>query len=105
LLNKQELAKLNKLIGDQDSRLAVVFNALSDSNRCKIFRMILKQDSPTLCVSDFAQVLKVSVPAVSQHLKVLQMTGLVQKKRDGQKTVFYATKGNSLIDAIKKSIF
>jgi DNA-binding transcriptional ArsR family regulator len=104
ILTKQELATFNKLINGKDQRLAIVFNALSDLNRCKIFRLILKQDSPTICVSDLAQILKISVPAVSQHLKILQITGLIQRERRGQKTIFHATDGDPLIAAIKKAI-
>lgn len=81
-----------------------MFNALSDLNRCKIFRLILKQHSPTLCVSDLAQLLKISVPAASQHLKILEITGLIQKQRQGQKTVFSVTHGDPLISAIKKAV-
>jgi DNA-binding transcriptional ArsR family regulator len=105
MLNSQELAKLNKSVDSKhNDRLAIVFNALSDPNRCKIFRIFVQQPGRDICVSDVAKLLKISVPAASQHLKILEITGLVQKRRTGQSVHYKARKDDELINSIIKAI-
>ena len=66
--------------------LAETFRALADSTRAKIVH-VLVDDS--LCVCDLAQVVGVSEPAVSQHLRLLRSLRIVRGRRDG-KMVYYS---------------
>ena len=60
--------------------LTKVFKALSDNNRLKIFMFL---SSRTLCVNALVNCLGISQPAVSQHLRVLRETGLVNAEKRG----------------------
>lgn len=60
------------------------FKALGEPTRLKILRMLAEQD---LCVCDLEEVLQISQPRVSQHLKVLKQAGLVQERREAQKRI------------------
>jgi len=61
-------------------QLAKVFKALSDTNRLKIFILLSKR---TLCVNALVSQLVISQSAVSQHLRVLRETGLVNREKRG----------------------
>jgi len=63
-----------------------MFAALSDKGRFGIFRLFLRQHD--LCVTDVAAVLGISVPAASQQLKVMELSGLVTKERNGQRICY-----------------
>src|ERR1051326_3069643 len=104
MLNKTELNNLNKLVKQQDPRLAVVFNALSDGTRCKVFRMLLKRKQNDLSISDFAKTLKITASAASQHVKILELTGLIVKSRTGNTTSLKPNLHDPLVRALKKSI-
>ena len=41
------------------------------------------------CACDFAEIFRISQPAVSQHLKVLREAGLVKTRRDGTQ-IYYS---------------
>lgn len=66
--------------------LAETFRALADSTRAKIVHTLADQ---ALCVCDLAQVVGVSEPAVSQHLRLLRSLRIVRGRRRG-KMVYYA---------------
>jgi DNA-binding transcriptional ArsR family regulator len=86
MLNAREIGKLRELMKKEDTRLPIVFSALSDANRCKIFRSFLKRER--LCVSDISKTLNISMSLASQHLKVLEITGLLERHKEGR-TVYY----------------
>jgi DNA-binding transcriptional ArsR family regulator len=62
-----------------------VLNALADPTRRTIFERLAEQ--PTT-VGDLARDLPISRPAVSQHLKVLKVAGLVQDERRGTRRLY-----------------
>ncbi len=70
------------LPADKAHRLSLIFTALSDINRLKIVSTITNY--PDICVTDMAKVLKISTPAVSQHFKILELSGLVTRIRKGR---------------------
>ena len=82
---------MKKGVNKGDNRFSVAFNALSDPGRLRVFRLIIEHHD--VCVTDIAKVLDVSVPAVSQQLRFLEISGLVKKCRKG-KTVCYEIKNN-----------
>lgn len=105
MLNSKELEKLNKKVDTKkNERLAIIFNALSDPNRCKAFRIFVTQGKEGLCVSDVAHLLGVSPSAASQHLKILIITGLLTRKRAGQKVNYYASTDDHLVKAITEAV-
>jgi len=60
--------------------LASVYRALGSRPRLKILSLLAKR---SLCVNAIASALKMSQPAVSQHLEVLRQAGLVIGERAG----------------------
>lgn len=66
-------------------RLTEFFRALGDPTRIKVIFLITSQE---ICVSDIANRLAVSESAVSHHLQVLKMSGLVKRKRDGKSMLY-----------------
>lgn len=66
--------------------LSQLFRVLGDSSRVKILFQIFTTE---MCVSDVAKTLCMTESAVSHHLRILKMSGLVKRRREG-KTIFYA---------------
>jgi DNA-binding transcriptional ArsR family regulator len=65
----------------QPDRLSATFQALADPTRRAILaRLALGETS----VSELASPFKMSMPAVSKHLKVLEHAGLITRSRDAQ---------------------
>ncbi len=61
-----------------------IFKALSDPTRLRLIQLLAGQEpGSALCVMALADRLKVSQPAVSQHLRVLRNLGLVRGERRG----------------------
>jgi DNA-binding transcriptional ArsR family regulator len=63
--------------------MAGKFKALGDLTRLQIIYLLATDTSGTLGVSELAGRLKISQPAVSQHLKTLKSEGLVDSRREG----------------------
>ncbi|MFO1476851.1 MAG: metalloregulator ArsR/SmtB family transcription factor [Verrucomicrobiota bacterium] len=57
------------------------FGALSDPTRRRILEHLAEGDR---CVTDLARPHRMSLPAVSKHLRVLEQAGLVRRRRDGR---------------------
>jgi DNA-binding transcriptional ArsR family regulator len=79
-------------------QLTTVMKSLADPTRRAVFERIV--DDPEIAATALVKGLKVSQPAVSQHLRALREAGLVTERREGR-NIFYraAPKGLSpLID-------
>ena len=72
--------------------LADVLNLAGNAVRLKIL-YLLKQENE-LCQCDLSDILGMTVPAVSQHLKKLKDAGIVTTKKSGQ-TIFYSVEAQS----------
>jgi DNA-binding transcriptional ArsR family regulator len=66
---------------NKDSALDLTFQALADSTRRLILAELTK--GPT-SVSNLARPLAMSLPAVMQHLAVLEDSGLVRSRKNGR---------------------
>jgi DNA-binding transcriptional ArsR family regulator len=58
-----------------------IFAALADSTRRAILKRLARGDAS---VTELAKPFKMSLPAVSKHLKVLERAGLIARGRDAQ---------------------
>ncbi len=65
---------------------AKLLKVLSDINRIKIL-CILSQEK--ICVCDLAERMEIAQNLVSHHLKILEESGILEKKRDGNQ-IFYS---------------
>lgn len=102
MLKPQEIQKLRSLLTKEDNRLPIIFSALGDPRRCKIFRSFLKRER--LCVSDVARTFNISMSLASQHLKVLELTGLVVREKEGRTVYYKPNVGDELVQAIIKAV-
>ena len=62
-------------------RLSETFSALADPTRRALLAKLVKGDAT---VGDLASPFKISLPAVSRHLKVLERAGLIERETDAQ---------------------
>lgn len=60
------------------------FKALGEPTRLKIIKLLAHMD---LCVCDLEDVMQMSQPRISQHLKVLKHAGLINERKEGQRTI------------------
>ena len=61
-----------------------IFAVLADPTRLKLLQILCLQNPPGCrCVNNLSQLLGISQPAVSQHLRVLKSVGLVTGERRG----------------------
>jgi DNA-binding transcriptional ArsR family regulator len=65
----------------KDDTLDAVFGALSDRTRRKILARLMKGPAS---VTEIAEPLPMSLPAVSKHLVILERAGLLRRERDGR---------------------
>lgn len=102
MLAPAEIRKFRKHFSRDDGRLPIVFNALGDPRRCKIFRSFLA--GKRLCVSDVSRLFKISMSLASQHLKILELTGLLVREREGRSVYFRARSEEPLVRAIIQAV-
>jgi len=79
---------------------AKMLSALGDTSRFKIFKLLLSKKD--ICVSEIADEIGISVPGVSQHLKILESAELVAPERRGQTMCYQVKKENSFVRSIIK---
>jgi len=93
-LLKDRSLKLNK----REERLVSTMQLLGDQNRFKIFKLLLS--GREMCVSEIAEALNVSVPAVSQYFRIFELVGLVDKQRYGQKVCYMLKTEDKLVEEL-----
>ena len=79
--------------GDAIANLSSILALAGNEVRLKI--MFLLDLENELCPCDLADILEMSIPAVSQHLRKMKDGNLVETRRDGQ-TIFYSLKAENL---------
>ena len=82
------VAKVNEVMPNEELLydLAELYKVFGDSTRIKILYLLFESE---MCVCDIAQLLNMSISAISHQLRVLKQAQLVRFRRDGR-TVFYA---------------
>ncbi|MCA9747693.1 MAG: metalloregulator ArsR/SmtB family transcription factor [Candidatus Kapaibacterium sp.] len=95
--NCREIIQANeKSFGILSSLLALAGNGV----RLKI--LFLLEEENELCPCDLSDILGMSIPAISQHLRKLKDGNVVEGRREGQ-TIFYSLKEEQL--SILQSLF
>lgn len=85
-----------------DMKIAETFTALGDKTRLKLYRIMLKEKE--ICVSSMADVVGISPAGASQHLKILEKTGLIRRNRYGQKVCYEIDENSEVANSINKII-
>lgn len=63
--------------------------AVSDPNRMRMIKIVGSHEPYTMKVSDIAEVLGISQPAATKHLKIMEQSGLFKRERRGT-SVYYS---------------
>lgn len=66
-------------------QLVAMFKALGEPTRLKIVKLLSLQE---MCVCELVEVLEMSQPGVSQHLKVLKNAGIVRERKERQRSFY-----------------
>jgi len=61
-----------------------LFKALGEPTRLKIIKLLAVRE---LCVCDLEEIMQISQPRISQHLKILKYAGLVNERKEGQRNI------------------
>ena len=72
-----------KLSTQQAEDLAVTFRAIADPARLRVLSFIGTQPAAEACVCNLVDVVGLSQPTVSHHLKVLHDAGLLSREKRG----------------------
>jgi DNA-binding transcriptional ArsR family regulator len=72
---------LNHMVKCSPRLLNLTFAALADPTRRRILEQLAHGDR---CVTDLAKPHRMSLPAVSKHLGVLERAGLIRRRRRGR---------------------
>ena len=87
--NRETLQANEKAFGQLSSLLALAGNEVI----LKI--LFLLEEENELCPCDLSDILGMSIPAVSQHLRKLKDGNIIEARRSGQ-TIFYSLKPEQL---------
>lgn len=79
------------------SQLAETFRVLADPTRVRILYLLSQAE---LCVHDLAQLLGITQPAASHHLRILRMQGLVRTRREGR-AIYYALDDEHVVELFR----
>ena len=83
----------SELQGWKLENLTQLFKVLGVPSRMKVLFQISSSEA---CVSEVASRLKMSQSAVSHHIHILRMNGLVRWRRSG-KTIYYVLKDDNVL--------
>ena len=88
MLTEQQIKQVQKNVEPAQEELALcdTFRILGDWNRYRMMKTLI--EAKELCVSDLSKIVGISMSATSQHLRILEMSGLVESERMGQ-TICY----------------
>lgn len=96
--DEQQIKQCKKAIETVDNeviRIARALNLAGNEVRLKILFLLDKESK--MCPCDLSDILDMTVPAISQHLRKLKDAGLVETNKVGQ-TIFYSiSESNNLI--------
>jgi len=79
--------------------LSSIFKVLGDETRARIVYALSQADR--LCVCDIAQIVGLSLPAVSHHLRVLRELNLAHATKEG-KMVFYSLADDHVASLVRQ---
>lgn len=77
--------------------LSELFKVLGDETRTRILYLLSIHE---LCVCDIADIMEMSLPAISHHLRLLKALRLVKYRREG-KQVYYSLDDDHIVGLIR----
>ena len=97
LSSLRELLKFTPGLDDLAGRLAL----LGSPTRLRIIYLLAELKE--VCVCDLAEILGVTMSAVSQHLAKFKAYGLVRTRREAQ-TLYYSLSEDPFVTTVKRSL-
>ncbi len=86
-------------------QIEILLKALADQNRLRIMAALSQKK---LCVCELAELLSISQPSVSKHLKKLREAHLIDSEQDGFWTNYYISektlKSNKLVGVLLEQL-
>jgi DNA-binding transcriptional ArsR family regulator len=100
MLTEKQINEIkSKVEPDQNETiLCEAFRVLGDKNRYRIIKTLL--EAGELCVGDLALIIGISMSATSQHLRILEMSRMVESERMGQMMCYRPIAGNPKIKSL-----
>jgi DNA-binding transcriptional ArsR family regulator len=104
MLNDTQIKAVQSKIEPAQEELALceAFRILGDWNRYRIMKTLI--EAKELCVSDISKIVGISMSATSQHLRILEMSGLVESERMGQTICYKPLINNVKVKGVIKLI-
>jgi ArsR family transcriptional regulator, arsenate/arsenite/antimonite-responsive transcriptional repressor len=81
--------------------LEKVIKALADKNRLRILKMLQQR---SMCVCEIREVLGLSQPSVSKHLKILKEAGVIEDDKKGLWTNYYIRSQNDYARSLSRLV-
>jgi len=78
-------------------KLRLIYYALSDEIRLKILKLIY--DNEELCVCELQNILQISQPNLSFHLRILKGAGILKVKKEGKWNYYSINEKNEVLMA------
>lgn len=101
--NHKQLLNCISSIENREESFENISKLLSiTGNKVRLKILFLLNQEQELCPCDLADILKMSVPAISQHIRKIKDAGIIASRRDGQ-TLYYSLKTDKT--AILNSVF
>lgn len=102
IVHKECVEQISSTMPDIDTLydLADLYRIFGDSTRIRILYTLFEHE---LCVCDIAEILKMTMSAISHQLRVLKSAGLVTYRRDG-KSCYYSLADDHVKTIIKMGI-
>lgn len=100
MLTSPQVKTIQKNHAAVDDRLPLIFAALGEPGRFRIFKLLTNYQD--ICVTDIANILGISVPAASQQLKFMELSGIVKRQRSGQMICYELRTRDPLVRSIIK---
>jgi len=101
-VDDQLVEQIKERMPDEDQLfdLAELYKVFGDSTRIKILYVLFESE---MCVCDIAQLLNMSLSAISHQLRVLKQAKLVKFRREG-KIVYYSLDDDHVSTIIEKGM-
>ena len=100
MLTESQVKTVQKKVEPSQEELALCesFRILGDWNRYRMMKTLL--EAKELCVSDLSKIVGISMSATSQHLRILEMSGMVESERMGQTICYKPLINHSKVKAL-----
>ncbi len=94
--NKEQIKDCKDKIKACDPALKELSNVLAlTGNEVRLKILYLLEEEKELCPCDLADILGMSIPAISQHLRKLKDGNVIEFRKEGQ-TIYYSIKANHM---------